>query len=1498
MKRSALPIIFLAFANNRVEPGRFLRNLPQEEREIRDALAQSQKAGHCELVIRSNATLREILDVFQDEHHRNRIAIFHFSGHANDSKLILESTAGGPSSAHARGLAAFLGEQRGLELVFLNGCSTAKQAQALVDVGISAVIGTSRAVRDLAAMALAARFYRALGSGASLSSAYKQAEGAVESELRDPSAAYQGFGSEEREVDVSRRNDDGRPWHMVSRPGAGEHVARWSLPRLAGDPTFGLPTPIAPKLKRPPFKYLEPFSHQDSAVFFGRGREIRDLFNALTVHDSAPIVLLCGTTGVGKSSLLDAGLCPRLERVRSIVYRRRNPDVGLSGDLVAALECAESETPADAWQRREAGGIPLVLILDQVEEAYTLGWADDRDEVRLLAEDLRQIFVGRTSQPTGRILLSFREEWLAEIETRLEEARLWYRVVRVEHLSHDGIVAAITGLESSDRLKEQYHLEVDPELPELIANDLLRDRGEEATIAPALQVLLSKMWERQPRARSKRFTVALYEDFRSRIRLGDFVDEQIEELKSWKPELVASGLLLDLLHHHTTAGNTAAVHSARVVLDRYRGQSVVAELLQRLKNRYLLSGSVRIRDGQLIANPDDPEDFGTTRLAHDTLAPIIRRRFEESDRPGQRAARILEQRAKDWKNGKEGAPLDSVDLAIVEEGELGMRRWESHEEALVDASRRRRSFRRTVTGLAALVITVSVIIALLKTQEAIDSEQRALDRMRVANAGNLLANDRAIWGGLVLLEVSSLPLPISQEALVHEALAASPEFPTNLQDHMDTAIKQVTAVSPAEDIIATASTVDEVKLWDLDNGRLLRELKWDKSRDRGFVDYQLMARSISFSADGSRLMVSSVTKAHIWDVEEGTRITTLEYEFSDIISFSSSGGLVLTDYTFSTQIWDATDGTVDKVLESQVCRFMNQGAIFSPDSSKIAKSCDDRIYIWDVRSGQQLAVIDTGEDIVWTATFDPSGDRIATSSTDGTIRVWDIATSSLLNMLRDPHHEGSAIRNHYWTVSVRFTSDGMSLLISCERGGYKWSLESDSELMRFATTLNRGSARVTASAFDIGGDYFATTSEEGMSVWDTRTGVKVNEFRGRFGTVSSLEFGPGGTYIVTRDGGDGEVRIWDTRHGAELARTEARGGLFWTSFFSPDGQEIAMYCSNGDVYLWSPKTDESEVLAGHREGSGFAGSFHPSLELVASASNDGTARLWSTVSGKAVQVFKHPRQVNHAVFSPDGRRLLTASGQAAYLWDIDTGGKILSMLDERIDDRYSMLVAVFNPNGDRVVTGSSDGAISIWDSSSGKKVADLPRRAGEIVSLSFDPAGKRIVAGSFDRTAAVYDIFTSTEILTLNHPGPVLSALFDRSGDRLVSSATDHKLRYWDARTGTEIGSTKGSAGASVSPDNKLVVSTLGDGTARLWAFDMEILLGLIRARTRRCLPFEFRVQTLDETSEQARQNVSACEVCTEKFFDQLGDTPRSQWEVYVEAWRDYRDCFGSRSSG
>lgn len=684
----------MAFANEQDERLRYLRTLPDEVRALRVALQQAEDAGLCELVVRSNATLDEILDILR--RYRDRIAVFHYGGHADSYYLLVEKMGGLTASVHAGGFAALLGEQRGLQLVFLNGCSTQHHVNDLLAAGVPAVLATAQDIEDSMATEFATQFYTGFASGAGINTAYNEAAAALHTRYGNP-----GF------------LPDWLPWNLCVRPGS-EETKAWNLPNAVGNPLYGLPALPEMDLPDMPYRHLNWFRRTDAETFFGRGHEIRDLYQRVTAPHGAPIVLFYGQSGVGKSSLLAAGLLPRLEQVCTVVYARRDQECGLAGSLRDAIGGQENlltepcATPADDSSRpgqmcATKAGRPLVVILDQVEEIFTRPNLALPNELGEFLAKLQVLFGVPAKRPQLRLILSFRKEWLAEIEKRLAEHHLSCTKVFLQRLVRQGIVEAINGPARCQRLRYQYNLTLADGLAEEIADDLLADHG--SAVAPTLQILLSKLWERAKERNYDRpiFDRDLYHALRGEgLLLSDFLDRQLGSLRRDRPELVDSGLALDLLAFHTTPVGTAEQRTLEELKSTYRHQqTVLPELLDKYRDLYLLVDPVENR----------PDSEPASRMAHDTLAPLVRQRFDESDAPGQRARRILESRVSRENTNLQVGPLGDSDLAIVEAGQLGMRAWYDRETALVVLSRKALAQRnwRTRLVLVAFGIMIAVI---------------------------------------------------------------------------------------------------------------------------------------------------------------------------------------------------------------------------------------------------------------------------------------------------------------------------------------------------------------------------------------------------------------------------------------------------------------------------------------------------------------------------------------------------------------------------------------------------------------------------------------------------------------------------------------------------------------------------------------------------------------------------------------------------------------------
>src|SRR5256886_2204682 len=151
----------------------------------------------------------------------------------------------------------------------------------------------------------------------------------------------------------------------------------------------------------------------------------------------------------------------------------------------------------------------------------------------------------------------------------------------------------------------------------------------------------------------------------------------------------------------------------------------------------------------------------------------------------------------------------------------------------------------------------------------------------------------------------------------------------------------------------------------------------------------------------------------------------------------------------------------------------------------------------------------------------------------------------------------------------------------------------------------------------------------------------------------------------------------------------------------------------------------------------YSAQFSPDGRRIVTASWDKTARLWDAASGKPVgEPMKHEDEVNSAQFSPDGQRVVTASGdKTAGVWDAASGKPV----GERMKHEDVVNSAEFSPDGQRVVTASWDKTARLWDATSGKPIGEPMKHEDVVNSARFSPDGQRVVTASEDQTARLWE---------------------------------------------------------------------------------------------------------------------------------------------------------------
>ncbi len=273
------------------------------------------------------------------------------------------------------------------------------------------------------------------------------------------------------------------------------------------------------------------------------------------------------------------------------------------------------------------------------------------------------------------------------------------------------------------------------------------------------------------------------------------------------------------------------------------------------------------------------------------------------------------------------------------------------------------------------------------------------------------------------------------------------------------------------------------------------------------------------------------------------------------------------------------------------------------------------------------------------------------------------------------------------------------------------------------------------------------------------------------------------------------------------------------------------------------------VLCGMR-----AASFSWDGRSVATASQDGFARVWDIQRGNEPHVFRHgqvgPVDVESAIrtrqmlnekdddaeplpqndvawsvkLSPDGRTVVLAIANTALLYDAQSGKLLHNLLPHDHDDLawVDELVwsASFSRDGRTVVTAIGDKTARLqWDVASGKELHCLSHE-GPVLAASFSRDGRTIVTASGDKTARLWDVASGKELCRFLHDAQVNAASISPDGRTVVTAIGDKTARLWDAESGEELQSLQhydAVLGASFSPDGRTVVTASADKPARLW---------------------------------------------------------------------------------
>ncbi|WAL98625.1 hypothetical protein [Streptomyces sp. Je 1-369] len=1166
--------------------------------------------------------------------------------------------------------------------------------------------------------------------------------------------------------------------------------ARWRAlgARLAAADarTDTAPDPGGGPDQRGPYVGLAAFQPEDADWYFGREHLTEDLVARVR---SRRFLAVFGASGSGKSSLLRAGLLPRVGGGDALGWRVVLLAPGahpleecaaqlarVTGDSATTLRTDLATDPralhltALKALADRPDDVELLVIVDQFEEVFTL-CSDHRERTRFIAALLT---AARAPNSRTRVVLGVRADFYArcarhpELVEALRDAQLLVGPMNTDELRRAiSRPAARAGCTVEGAL-----------LARVIA-----DATGRATVLPLVSHALRETWRRR---RGNTLTLSGYEAAGGiRHALGQtaetvhagFDDRQRQLARALLLRLVAVGEGTDATRRRP----------ARADLDSLGGPGTgpgdVRTVLDALAGARLIT-----------------LDTDTVELTHEALLqawPRLRHWIDE-DRAGLLLRQRLSDAATAWDREHRdpgalyrGTRLDAAEDTFPAQGppsagsavgssagsavgsSVGSELTELERDFLAASTaareRERLAEARTTRRLRRFTLALSVLLllALLSgllawdqyrtseghRREAVAEQRSALSRQLAAQSAALLTADSDLASLLAVYAYRIHPTP---EATAGLFAAASGPLQQRLTGHRGEV--RAVAFSPDARTVVSGGKDGTVRLWNTANGR----------QERPLTEHHGPVHSVAFSPDGHTVAAGGDDgTVRLWNTATGSSRAMKTRLRGDVraVAFSPDGNTVAGGgRDGAVRLWDAATGKARRALRGQ------QGAVrslaFSPDGRSAAGGgVDGTVRLWDVATGGARVLRAGRSSAVASVAFSPDGRAVTGGALDGTVRVWDVATGKERGALAERRRDAE---------SVAFSPDRRTVLSGQHDGTVR--------------------------------------------LWDAATGTLRAVLAGHRGSVPAAAFSPDGSTVAS-GGRDGTVRLWAVSTGKERVTVPGRQGAVRSVAFSPDGRTVAGGARDGTVRLWDAADGRTRrVLTGHQGGL-YSVAFRPDGRTVAGGGDDGKVRLWDVATGRAREVLTGLRgAVRSVAFSRDGRTVAAGGGTDVRLWNAETGAP--RGVSGR--QREGVRSVTFGADGHTLAVGGDGGTLRLWDAATGKSRDVRTGTKSPVRTVAFSPDGRTLAGGADDGTLRLWDTATGAARVTLaGTRRDAQSVAFSPDGRTVAGGDRDGTVRLWDATTGLQHSVLAGYEGAvwsvAFSPDGRTVASGGEDGTLRLW---------------------------------------------------------------------------------
>ncbi|MEL7037630.1 MAG: sugar-binding protein [Cyanobacteria bacterium J06592_8] len=1132
----------------------------------------------------------------------------------------------------------------------------------------------------------------------------------------------------------------------------------------------------------------------------GRVKDIEKLIRRIRLNDRK-LIVIHGYSGVGKSSIIQAGLIPEVRnliveerRVLPVIQRYYTDWVQrLSQALTEAFshlnsvpihigEISSLEDIKTVLRQNIKHNFLIVLIFDQFEELF---FVCTEPAQRKKFYDFLKFCL---DTPFVKVILSLRQDYLHYL---LEGNRLKY-FEAVNHNILDRSILYHVGNFSPDEAKSviQKLTETTQVIPEAaLIDELVQDLAQTSNeVRPIeLQVVGAQL---------QTMGITTLEQYRqegpTRRLVEKYLEEVIAECGTENRQLAE--LVLYLL---TDENNTRPLKTRS---DLIRELRVFVRYLDHTNKDLDTVLQIFVASGIVCLLPEIPVQ--RYQLVHDYLVSFIRQQRSEEiisqlEQAEEQNKMLLQEKLETEEKLNEvlqqKLKAEQQRLEVEEQNKILLQ--QKYEEA-TDKNKKRKTQLIFSLGLSMLMAALTTTSSVLWQSSQRQKQELDLAKLTL-NYSMLMNENNQLEAFLTILEAGKKLRNITPNTEFEKKTFRQLQASVNIiqeRNRLEKHIASVLTVSVSRnnEFIASGGDDGTIIIWNKD-GKLLSSSENLLEAHNGNV------WCVTFDPESQTIASAGEDKTiKLWSVKEG-RLQFIR-----------------------------TIGTHDDEVK---------WVSFSPDGQQIASASKDKmVKLWS-RDGQLIQTLEGHKNTVLSVSFSLDGQRIASASEDNTIKLWN-REGKLIQTLED--HTAAV-----W--SVAFSPDSQKLVSASDDKTIKiWNREGELQ-----TSLEGHQKGVNTVSFSEDGEYIASaSSDQTIKLW-SRDGIIISTIEGHRDTVNQVSLFSTSQIQLASASKDGTIRLWSL----PVLPTVYQPSDYRISrvSFSPNSAIVAspsrdLVTEKPAVVLWDSQTrTRVKTFLSSGDRVVYRVSFSPNGKKIASTSDDQTVRIWS-IYGEDFKTLIHQNKVSAISFSRNGQLIATAGEQTLNLWTRE--GELLWSRDRNNSGHNDSINDIsFSPDGQIIASAGSDGQVTLW-SLQGSVVNRL--KADRLFSISFSPDNEFMAGAavkgkvylwkkegdswiSDNITQKILSGHRDTQILS-GHRDTVYQVSFSPDSQLLASASKDGTIKLWD-RNGFLVTTLKQGSepvqSVDFSWDSKTLVSVHQNSESSqpnrvsIWKLDFQRIEGI-----------------------------------------------------------------------